>query len=253
MNVLITGASRGLGYAMAVSLAKPGNTLYLHYHKHDAAAKSCLKAVESTGASGYLIQGDLSAEDDVNRIIAAVKKQTDVLDVLINNAGIMPPFRSKSAPWTMMQTVFSVNCQAPMALSFGVRDLLLNATTPCIINLGSDAAKTGYNSLAPEDYGSIVYAASKGAVESLTRGLARTFAPNIRVNAIAPGFVPTEIHQSRAESQDQVVDCLDEARQRTPLQCLGKDADINAVLLMLIDNLYMTGECIHVNGGLWMG
>ena len=237
-TILITGASTGIGAVTARRLA-PGSTLLLH-HNRSSIAEVASEALDR-GARVYTIQADLSTESGCRGMFAEVASFIDHLDVLVNNAGsLLERHGVASLRWELMERIFALNTFAPMLLTRLCAPLLRKGTSPCIINITSIAMRHG----APT---ATIYGAAKGALDAFTRGSARELAPNIRVNAVAPGVILTPFHD-RYTTQAQ----LDLIESQTPLGFHGSSDDVAHAVEFLIENPFTTGETIDVNGGLFM-
>ncbi len=237
-TILITGASTGIGAATAVALA-PGNTLLLHYHK--TSAEPVAKACRQAGASVYLLQADLSTEEGCRSLAEVTTGHAATLDVLINNAGTLVERHSvPSLRWSLMEKIFAVNTFSAMMMTRLCIPLLRKGTDPSIVNITSIAARHG----APS---ATLYGAAKGALDSFTRGSAKELAPDIRVNAVAPGVILTPFHDKYTPA-----DRLEEIRADTPLGFHGLSEHIAHAVEFLVNNAFTTGETIDVNGGLFM-
>ncbi|MBA7539860.1 General stress protein 39 [subsurface metagenome] len=185
--ILVTGASKGIGAATAKMLA-PGNDLIIHYNLSKDSAVRVAQEVKNNGGNPFLLQADLTTEDACIEFIEKVKKNFSNLDVLVNNAGgEMKRQNTNHLSWKNMIDTFNLNAFSVMKMSSLSIDLLEKSNNdPTIINVSSLAIRLG----APS---SIIYGASKGAIDSFTRGLARALAPEIRVNAVAPGVINTPL------------------------------------------------------------
>lgn len=238
--ILITGASTGIGAEAARQLAA-GNDVILHYNRSADAAEAVARAVEANGGTPHLVQADLSLEADCLRLVDYVAGRFDRLDVLINNAGALIERQSvRDLQWDLMARTFALNVFSLMLISSRCLPLLEKGEQPCVINITSIAMRHG----APS---ATIYGATKGAVDSFTRGLAREAAPRIRVNAVAPGVIATPFHD-KVSSPER----MKAWRESNPLKRHGTADDIVAVIKMLIDNPFITGETIDVNGGDFM-
>lgn len=239
-TILITGASTGIGAATARALAG-GNTLFLHYNQSKAEAEALARAVAEQGATAHLVQADLTTEAGCRHVAEAVTDRTDTLDVLVNNAGsLIERHTVKTVSWDLMEQIFSLNTFSAMLMTRLCIPLLQKGTDPCIVNITSIAARHG----APT---ATLYGAAKGALDSFTRGAARELAPDIRVNAVAPGVILTPFHD-RFTTPER----LEQMQANTPLGFHGVSEHIAHAVVFLIDNTFTTGETIDVNGGLFM-
>jgi 3-oxoacyl-[acyl-carrier protein] reductase len=238
--VLVTGASTGIGAQTARTLAA-GNLLFVHYHASAAEAQATARAVAELGGEPVLLRADLSTEQGCRDLAAEVGRRSDRLDVLVNNAGgLIRRLPVRELEWELMRQTFALNVFSAMMVSRLCIPLLEKGSGPSIVNVSSIAVRTG----APT---ATIYAAAKGAVDVFTRGLARELAPAIRVNAVAPGFIDTPFHAKVSTPQ-----LMETNRQNTPLKRLGRAEDIAAAIRFLVENDFLTGETIDVNGGLFM-
>ena len=239
-NILITGASTGIGAETARLLA-PENNIIIHYNSSEDAAKTVAKEVKERGGHAHLVQADLSNETGTKGLVQFVTSVFDRLDVLINNAGSLIERReARELEWELMEQIFRLNLFSVMTLSSLCIPLLEKGNGPSIINISSIAMRHG----APT---ATIYGASKGALDSFTRGLAKELAPDIRVNAVAPGVIETPFHD-RVSTKER----METFAESTPLKRNGKPIHIAAAIQFLIENDFMTGETIDVNGGLFM-
>lgn len=239
-TILITGASTGIGAATALELAA-GNTLFLHYNSSKTEAEAVTEAAKGRGATVHLIQADMMNEAGCRHLANEVTGRTDTLDVLVNNAGSLLERHSvDSLEWDLMVKIFSLNTFSAMLMTRLLVPLLQNGTAPCIINMTSIAARHG----APT---ATLYGAAKGALDSFTRGAAKELAPTIRVNAIAPGVILTPFHDRFSPPER-----MDSIQTDTPLGRHGLSDEIAHAVTFLIENEFITGETIDINGGLFM-
>jgi len=239
-NILITGASTGLGAETAAWLAK-GNTIFVHYNASAEAARNMVQIVKERGGVAHLVQADLSKEEGCSKLFCDVRSVTDRLDVLVNNAGSgFGRYGISDIEWAVMLRIFALNTFAVMRITSLFVPLLEIGTNPCIVNITSVAARSG----APT---ATIYGAAKGAVDTFTRGSAKELAPRIRVNSIAPGVFETPFHDSMTSKEK-----LAELEQITALKRNGKPRHIALAVEFLVENDFITGECIDVNGGLSM-
>ena len=239
-NILITGASTGIGAETARLLAD-GNTVFVHYFSSAEPARKVAADVKERGGTAHLIQADLSTEAGCRQLVEAVSSKTDRLAVLFNNAGGLIERKSADeAEWGLMERVFALNTFSTMMVTSLCLPLLRKGEDPCIINMSSVAIRHG----APT---ATVYGASKAAVDSFTRGLAKELAPTIRVNAVAPGVILTPFHDKVTAPEK-----LEEFRKANPLQRNGEPIHVASAVRFLIENDFLNGETIDINGGLFM-
>lgn len=238
--ILVTGASTGIGAATAVYLAQ-GNQMIVHYNSSKKEAEKVAVAVNARGGTAHLIQANLASEDGCKSMTHFVKHQWGKIDVLINNAGgLIKQHSSQEITWDFMKKLFELNTFSAMYLSSLCVPLLQHGIKPCVVNITSAIIRSG-GTVGP------IYAAAKGAVDVFTRSLARELAPKIRVNGIAPGVIQTPFHEGVTPDAK-----MQEVVAMTPLKKTGEPEDIAKVVAMLIDNEFMTGETVDVNGGLYM-
>jgi 3-oxoacyl-[acyl-carrier protein] reductase len=255
-NILITGSSRGIGKHIALHLA-PNNHLFLHYNQDKIAVEATAEEAIAKGATVDIIQADLSEEAGYIEIHEQVARVTDKLDVLINNAGVLPQARDQdNIAWQDWQTTFAINLFSVVNLSIACQVLLEKGTDPSIINFSSVAVKSGSSLGKPKFYEFLAYSSSKAGVETITKGFSRSFASKIRVNAIAPGVIPTDIQNAfinetdEASKGEKTKKMFEETAKFTSVKRNGTFEDINQTVDLLINNGYITGQIIRVNGGL---
>ena len=239
-HILITGASTGIGAETACLLAE-GNRIFVHYCASESSAGKVADNVESRGGQAHLVQADLSTEAGCRKLIEAVSAQTDKLDVLVNNAGAMLERKNvREITWDLMARTFAVNTFSIMAVTSMCIPLLDKGDDPNIINLTSVAIRHG----APT---ATVYGAAKAAIDSFTRGIAKELAPAIRVNAVAPGVILTPFHDQVTSAEQ-----LETFRKSNPLQKNGDPIHIAKAVRFIIENDFINGETIDINGGIFM-
>jgi 2-dehydro-3-deoxy-D-gluconate 5-dehydrogenase len=246
-KALVTGGAMGIGFAIAYRLAEAGATVAII----DVNAERGQKAAQDLANYGYptfFLSCDVSREDEVKKTTRAAIARMGSLDILVNNAGVFPfsPLQQMTA--ADIEKVLAVNVKGMLYfIREGSRWMIEQKRSGCIINLAS------IDSLHPSHKGLPVYDASKGAVLSLTKSLAKELGPhNIRVNAIAPGGIMTEgaLAQSRASGETGRAG-LKEFMARVPLGKMGIPDDIGRTALFLASELsgYMTGSLLVVDGG----
>jgi NAD(P)-dependent dehydrogenase (short-subunit alcohol dehydrogenase family) len=249
--VLITGASSGLGAAMAVGAATRGaKAVIINYARSHAEAEATAEAVRAAGAEAVLAQGDV-AEDAACRAIAEKAARFGRIDALANNAGV-----TKFAPRhddldalerADFERLYAVNVVGPFQMLRAARPLLEASERAAVLMVSSIAGVTGIGS-------SVAYAASKGALNTMTFSLARVLGPKIRVNALCPGFIDTPWHEKGLPAG--VVDRIREGTKKaTPLQAASTAEDIaDAGLFLMSDaSRHVTGETLLVDAGLHLG
>lgn len=240
-TILISGASTGIGAAAARELAE-NNFLFIHYNRSEDPAKLVLEDVRARGGDGMLVQAELGDETGCKRLVEAVRSNAKQLDVLVNNAGGLIERRpiDTGLPWDLMERVFRVNTFSAMYITSELLPLLRAGHDPNVINISSIAVRTG----APS---ATIYSGCKAALEAFTRGAAQELAPTIRVNCVAPGVIETPFHD-----QYSTPDRMERFREDTPLKRNGQARHIAGTIRFLLENDFITGETIDVNGGLFI-
>ena len=239
-QILITGASTGLGAETARLLAA-GNEIFVHYNASGEAAQQVAKDVVKLDGKAHLLQADLTTEKGCRELVQSVSEKTDKLDVLFNNAGgLIRRTAAGECDWSLMQEVFTLNTFSTMMMTSLCIPLLEKGEDPCIINNSSLATRHG----APT---ATIYGAAKGAIGVFTKGAAKELAPKIRVNAVAPGVILTPFHDKVTTAEQ-----LELWQENTPLKRHGQAMHIAMAVKFLIENDFITGETIDINGGLFM-
>lgn len=243
--MLITGASRGIGRATALLAAQRGYAIGINYHANHEAANELALNCRALGVEACVIQADVGKSDDVVRMFRTLDAELGTLDVLINNAGILEQsMRLDSMSAERINRIMTTNVTG---LLLCAKEAVLRMSTAkgggggTIVNVSSRAAVLG----AANEY--VDYAASKGAVDSFTRGLANEVADEgIRVNAVRPGLIETDIHASGG-NPDRVA----KLQHNVPMQRGGKAEEVaNAILWLASDDAsYTTGALLDVAGG----
>ncbi len=239
-TILITGASTGIGAATAVRLAAE-NDIVIHYYHSEEAARQVADQVQQQGGRPFLLRADLATQAGCQALADAVGQHYGKLDVLVNNAGgLIERCPARQIRWDLLEQVFALNTFSAMYLTALCIPLLEKGEDPSIVFITSIAIRHG----APS---ATIYGAAKGALDVFTRGLAKELAPGIRVNAVAPGVIDTPFHQKYTTPER-----LAQFRAQTPLGRLGRADDIAQAIQFCIENQFLTGETIDVNGGLFM-
>jgi 3-oxoacyl-[acyl-carrier protein] reductase len=237
--VLITGASRGIGKATALLLAKEGAKVIVNYVKSDKKADDVVKEIIKNSGSAISIKADVSDEKQVKRMVDLVIKKFRKIDVLVNNAGIVfdVPFKERTVE--QWRRTLNVNLIGTFLCSKYASKTMLKNGYGRIVNVSST---NGIDSLNPE---SVDYDASKAGVISLTKNLATELAPNILVNAIAPGWINTDINSGLDKKY------VKSETEKILLGRFGKPEEIAKAILFLVsdDASFITGTTLVVDGG----
>ena len=230
---LVTGAGHRVGRALAVALGARGMHVIVHYHASSAGAEETVRLVVRAGGSAEAMRANLGDAREAERLADQAAAARGSLDVLVNSAAVMrrTPFGETSADsWDEM---FALNLRAPYFLSQRAAPAL-RASRGSIVNIADLAAFETWPAYVP-------HGITKSAVVQMTRALARVLAPEVRVNAIAPGVVLLPEGWSDEDAE--------RLRATTPLGRLGSPEDVAGAMLYLLDAGYVTGEVITVDGG----
>mgnify|MGYP003885941689 CR=1 FL=1 len=243
--MIVTGASRGIGAATSLLAAKQGYAVVVNYNKNRGAAEKVVADIKSLGGEAVAIQADISREEDVLRLFSETDRIFGNLRSLINNAGILEKqMRLEDMDVARLNRIFSANVTGAVLCSReAIKRLSSKHGGPggTIVNVSSIAARTG----APNEY--IDYAMSKGAIDSLTIGLSKELADEgIRVNAVRPAFIYTDIHADGGEPGR-----VDRIKASIPLKRGGTAEEVAEAILWLAGehSSYSTGIFIDVTGG----
>ncbi len=242
---VITGGSRGIGAATAQMMAAKGFSVCVNYLLNVAAASAVVEKIELAGGRAIAVQADISKEAQIVRLFETVDQQLGRLSVLVNNAGVLEKqMRVAEMSAERLNRVFAVNVTSYFLCA---REAVRRMSTQyggvggAIVNVSSAAARLGSSG----EY--VDYAASKGAVDTLTIGLSKEVAiEGIRVNAVRPGFIYTDIHAAGGEP-----DRVDRVKQTVPMKRGGYPAEVASAIAWLASEeaAYVTGTFIDVAGG----
>jgi 3-oxoacyl-[acyl-carrier protein] reductase len=242
-RAIVTGASTGIGSAVAIALAGAGADVAIHYGSSRKEAEATARAVESKGRRAVLVQGDFRDPAAAGKAVeAAVRELGEPIDILVNNAGsLIGRSAAEKMDAELWNEVIALNLSS---VFFATKAALPHLSQDArIVNVSSIAARHGGGP------GAFAYAAAKGGVMTLTRGLAKELAPrNIRVNAIAPGVIETPFHDKFSTPE-----MLESFRKGIPMGRLGTAEECAGAVLYLVSPLasYVTGQSIDINGGQW--
>ena len=237
---VVTGASRGIGKAIALSLASEGAKLVINYARSSEAADAVVKEIEGMGGEAIALQADVSQEDQVDALVKATKEKFDRIDILVNNAGITKDgllLRMKPEAWN---AVIDLNLTGVYLCTRAISKLMLKQRSGRIVNISSIVGEMG-------NPGQANYAAAKAGVIGFTKAVAKEVASRgITVNAVAPGFIETDMtHGLDSE----------ELLKFIPLSRLGQASEVaGAVRFLAADPAaaYITGQVLNVDGGMVM-
>jgi NAD(P)-dependent dehydrogenase (short-subunit alcohol dehydrogenase family) len=250
LRVIITGSASGLGAASAAILAKEGARIVINYSSSQKEAEQTADLCRSAGAEVVVVQGDVSRDEDCRKIAAAAAPWGR-LDALINNAGItkhMAHGNLEGLSADDFQRIFAVNTIGPYQMVRAARELLEEGAketgrASAVVNVSSVAGIAGIGS-------SVAYAASKGALNTITLSLARALAPLIRVNAVCPGYIDTPWF-TKGRGADQASKIRDMVSEKSPLKVASSAEDVAGVVCFLAgpQSRNMTGEIVRIDAG----
>ncbi len=246
----VTGSATGLGAAVALQLADKGCNVVINYTKSETEAKETLAACEAKGVEALLAQGDVGEDADCRRIVDETVKKWGRVDVLVNNAGgtkfanhaELDELNAEDFLW-----IYKVNVVGAYQMIRACAPHMKEAGKGSVVNVSSIAGVTGIGS-------SVAYAASKGALNTMTLSLARSLAPKIRVNAVCPGFIGTRWFSDRFGSQT-FEGIKRQQEESTPLQRAGTPEDIATAVVFFCGegSDHITGETLITDAGMHLG
>ena len=236
-SVIVTGSSRGIGRATAVRFARDGFDVAVNYHTNESAARQTARSVREHGQDVVVVGADVSAMESARRLVDTAADAFGGIDHVVNNAGIDQHVYTAELSPSDFDHVTDVNVNSAFNVTKAALPHLQSSDDdPSVTNISSILAYTG----APVE---CHYAASKGALISLTKSHAGDFAPQIRVNAVAPGHIETDMTANRSPEEKR------EEREQIPVDRFGQPEDIADAVAYLRDAGFVTGETLNVNGG----
>ncbi len=229
---IVTGSAHRLGKALSLALARRGYAILLHYHRADALSVQAVVEVEALGSAAYPVRADLTDPQQVDFLYTVADSLPHPLRLLVNSAAVMKCGNVRDLPLADWDHTLDLNLRAPFLMAQAAARRM--AEGGMIVNITDAGARKAWS-------GFPAYTVSKAALESLTRVLARALAPGIRVNAIAPGLV-LPASEMPPEAWQRLVD-------KMPLGRAARPEEIAAALNFLLDNPFVTGETITIDGG----
>ena len=242
-NALITGASRGIGREIAITLAKEGCNVIINYNKSEEKAKELVKLIkEKYKVSAYEFKCDISNEKEVDQLVEFAYSKLDKIDILINNAGICIDKEFSDRTVGDFLKTFSLNTFGAFYLSKRIGQKMYENKYGKIVNISSNNSINGFYPTT------IDYDASKSALNSITKNLAIEFSPYVNVNAVAPGWIDTDMNKNVLTE-----DIKDLEAQRILKKRIGNTKDVaNTVSFLVSDKAdYIDGQIIVVDGGMF--
>ena len=241
-NILITGASQGIGKATAVEAAKNKMFVGINYNKNLEAAQSCIDEVKSAGGDGMILQCDVADSNAVKVMFKRFLEKANTIDGVFNNAGITGPISQiQDLDPAELKTLIDTNVSGAFYVAQESARAMINQNYGAIVNMSSIAADIGGGGEF------IHYAMSKGAIHSLTYGMAKELGKyGIRVNAVAPGLIDTEIHAKAGDASR-----VDRLMPSVPLGRVGGAEEVAQTVMWLLSekSSYISGSIVPVSGG----
>ncbi|OAA93758.1 elongation factor P 5-aminopentanone reductase [Clostridium coskatii] len=237
---IVTGASRGIGRSIAINLAKCGANVVINYKKDEKEAYKTLDMIKQAGSVGMVVQGDVSLYSNAERIVQYALSKMGKIDILVNNAGISKIGLFVDMKEDEWNSIIDVNLKGVLNCSHSVLKHMISKKSGAIINISSMWGNVG---AACES----IYSASKGAINLFTKSIAKEMAPsNIRVNAVAPGVIDTEMNSWLKEDEKKSL------MEDIPMGKFGQCEDIAKTVCFLAgdSSAYITGQIVTVDGGM---
>lgn len=240
MTALITGSSRGIGRAIAIRLAASGYQIAINYALNEEQARSLQQELQQGGRSARIFKANVADVDQVSAMVTEVESELGPVDVLVNNAGILRDSHIAMMSEKSWDEVLDTNLKGAFLVSRPIAKSMMKRRKGHIINMVSISGLIG----TP---GQANYAASKGGLIAMTRSMAKELGRyGIQVNAVAPGFIETDMIQSMNPKQ------LDEMLKQIPLGRIGSSEEVANLVNYLVssENTYITGQILTIDGGL---
>ncbi len=238
-NILITGASRGIGRETARLFAQQGNRVAINYNKSKEKAESLARVLTQNGCEAIAVQADISSRTEVGQMVEKIVQKWGGIDVLVNNAGIAQQKLLQDITEEDWQRMFNINVTGAFFCTQAVLPFMLKKQAGCIINVSSIWGIAGASMECH-------YSASKAALIGLTKALAKELGPSgIRVNCVAPGVIDTQMNAALSK------ETLEWLKEETPLGILGRPEDIAQTICFLASPKagFITGQVLSPNGG----
>mgnify|MGYP005986106469 CR=1 FL=1 len=238
-TAIVTGGGRDIGRACAVKLAEEGANVAINYYSSSEGADSAVAQITAAGGKAFALQGDLNTQAGVDALVAKTVADFGGVDILVNNTGGLIA-RKTIAEMSLehWNAVMDLNLTSTFLM---VKACLPHLKSGAIVNLASQAGRDGGGP------GSVAYATSKGAVMTMTRGLAKELGPNVRVNALCPGMIDTDFHNIHTKPEVRKM-----VENAAPVKRQGSPEDVANLVAFLAgdDSAFMTGANVDINGGM---
>ncbi len=241
-NALVTGGSRGIGKAICLRLASMGAQVFINYVSNAKAAEETQKQITEAGGTAQIVGFDVADANASQSAIKTMIKENGSLDILVNNAGITRDGLMAVMKEEDWDSVLATNLKGSFICAKAAVRSMMKKRWGRIVNISSVVGSAGNG-------GQVNYAAAKAGLQGMTKSMAREFASrNITVNCVAPGYIETDMTKDLSEKiQEQLL-------TEIPLAALGKAEDVAGAVAYLVseDGAYVTGQTLHVNGGMYM-
>ena len=243
-TAVVTGASSGIGAAIAKTYAQAGAQVVVHYHNSEVKARQVAGQIRADGGSATIIQANIAKLEEINFLIREAKAALGQIDIWVNNAGadILTGKDAEVTDQEKLNNLMEVDLKGTINCCWGIVPLMQAAGRGLIINLSWDLATHGLPGRNPQ-----MFSAVKAGVGGFSKSLAKTVAPVIRVNVLAPGWIATDFAEAVMAS-----DYYQQRVREIPMQRFGKPTDVAGAALYLASDeaAYLTGQTININGGL---
>ena len=250
-TALVTGGSHGIGRGLSLGLAKEGAKIVVNYSRDREAAEVTKGLIEEAGGEATIVKADVGETAQCQELVRKSNEALGHVDILISNAGIGQPNKIVDCPDEEWDRVMNVNLKATFVLARELMPGMMERKFGRIVTISSNSAETGTAQAA-----FVPYATSKGALVTLTRGIAHEGAPYITANAISPGGTSRMIASERGEAWPPPPSMDDKffLGRRVPLNRTGTPEDVSAAMLFLVSDsgCFLTGQTLHVSGGVVM-
>lgn len=235
--VIVTGGSRGIGAQIVKTLANENYKVILNYNNSKEQAEKIQQELLDQGKEIEIIKADVSKKEEAERLIQFAINKFNKIDILINNAGISQEGLFTDVTEEEWQKIMNINLNSVFYCTKQALKYMIQEQQGCIINISSIWGETGASC-------EVAYSTTKAAINGMTKALAKEVGPsNIRVNAIAPGIIDTDMNRNLTTEE------LEQIKEQIPLNKIGKAIDIAKCVKWLIEDEYTTGQIISINGG----